>query len=203
MLSAASQQRGFTIVELLVGITILAMLLMMGAPALGTYLQNSKIASAASTYFQGIQMARAEAIRRNVRAEFVLTDTPVSTANIANVAAPAVNGGSWIVRATVGPGVFALLDAKAGMEGESSSAAPYLQVTGAAVAPAVFDGRIAFNGFGGTATGAAYLIDIKNPAAGVCVADGGTIRCRRITVSPGGQIQACDPGAPVGDSRAC
>jgi prepilin-type N-terminal cleavage/methylation domain len=203
VLSAASEQRGFSIVELLVGITILAMLLGLGAPALGTYLQNSKLGSAASNYFQGIQMARAEAIRRNVRAEFVLTDTPVSTANIANVVAPAVNGGNWIVRATVGPGVFALLDAKSAAEGEGSSLANYVQVTGTAAAPAVFDGTIAFNGFGATATNAAYSIDIKNPAAGLCVADGGTLRRRRITVSPGGQIQACDPAAPVGDSRAC
>jgi len=203
VLSAASQQRGFTIVELLVGITILAMLLALGAPALGTYLQNAKLGSATSNYFQGIQMARAEAIRRNVNAEFVLTDTPVSTANIANVVAPAVNGANWIVRASAGAGLFTLLDAKAGGEGEGSSVANALQITGAAVAPAVFDGRIAFNGFGATANGAAYTIDVKNPSAGVCVADGGTLRCRRITVSPGGKIHACDPVAPVGDSRAC
>ena len=197
------QQRGFTLVELLVGLTLLAVLLGLGVPAMGTYLQNSKLASAAAGYFSGVQTARTEAIRRNVRTEFVLTDTPVSTADIANAAAPAVNGRNWVVRAASGAGFAPALDAKAAAEGEGSGAAQAVQVAGSASAPAVFDGRIPFNSFGATADGAAYSIDITNPAAGTCAASGGTIRCRRITVSPGGQIMACDPAAPAGDSRAC
>ena len=52
MLSAAAQ-RGFTIVELLVGVTLLAVLLGLGVPAMGTYLQNSKLANAAASYYTG------------------------------------------------------------------------------------------------------------------------------------------------------
>ena len=197
-------QRGFTLVELLVGLTLLALLLGLGVPAMGTYLQNSKLASAAASYYSGLQMARTEAIRRNVRTEFVLTDTPVSTANLANVAGADVSGRNWLVRAASGA-EFAVVEAKPGAEGDGSAGAAAIQVTGAASAPAVFDGRIAFNGFGGTADGAPYWIDISNPAAGTCVQGGGKVRCRRITVSPGGQIAACDPAAAAsaGDSRAC
>ncbi|MEO8311453.1 MAG: prepilin-type N-terminal cleavage/methylation domain-containing protein [Caldimonas sp.] len=199
------QQRGFTLVELLVGMTLLAVLLGLGVPAMGTYLQNSKLASAASSYFSGLQMARTEAIRRNALSEFVMTDTPVSTGNLANVVAPAVAGRNWIVRAASGVGTFMMVEAKSGAEGDGSAAAAALVVAGSASAPAVFDGRVPFNGFGGTADGAPYAIDISNPAAGTCVQAGGKIRCRRITVSPGGQIAACDPAASAsaGDSRAC
>ena len=197
------QQRGFTLVELLVGLTLLGVLLGLGVPAMGTYLQNSKLASAAASYFSGVQMARTEAIRRNVRTEFVLTDTPVSTADIANAAAPAVNGRNWVVRAASGAGFDTAIETKAAAEGEGSGAAQAIQVAGSASAPAVFDGTIPFNGFGATADGAAYSIEITNPAGGTCAASGGSMRCRRITVSPGGQIMACDPAAPAGDSRAC
>ena len=201
---SALNQRGFTIVELLVGLTLLAVLLGLGVPAMGTYLQNSKLASAASSYYSGLQMARTEAIRRNVRTEFVLTDTPLTTANLANVAGADVSGRNWLVRAASGA-EFAMVEAKAGAEGDGSAATAAIQVTGSASAPAIFDGRIPFNGFGGTADGAPYAIDISNPAAGTCVQGGGKIRCRRITVSPGGQIAACDPAAAAsaGDSRAC
>lgn len=204
MLSAAAE-RGFTIVELLVGMTLLAVLLGLGVPAMGTYLQNSKLASAASSYFSGLQMARTEAIRRNALAEFVLTDTAVSTGNVANTAVPAVAGRNWVVRAASGVGTFALVEVKAGAEGDGSAAGAAIVATGSASAPAVFDGRIPFNGFGRTANNAPYAIDITNPAAGTCVQGGGKIRCRRITVSPGGQIAVCDPAvaASGGDSRAC
>lgn len=202
MLSAVAQ-RGFTLVELLVGITLLAVLLGLGVPAMGTYLQNTKLASTAASYYTGLQTARAEAIRRNVRTELVLTDTAISVGNLGNVVAPAISGRNWVVRAASGVGNFLAVEAKAGAEGEGSATAAAIQVTGSASAPAVFDGRIPFNGFGATADGAPYQIDISNPAAGTCVRLGGKIRCRTITVSPGGQIASCDPAAATGDSRAC
>jgi len=199
---SAFPQRGFTMVELLVGITILAMLLALGAPAMGTYMQNSKLGSAASSYTSGAQLARAEAIRRNVRTELVLTDQPIAPGDIANLAVAAPTGRNWVARAASGAS-FLLLEARAGSEGEGSIVGNHVQISGAASAPGVWTGLIPFNGFGATADGAAYSIDIKNPSAGVCLADGGKIMCRRITISPGGQIVACLPGLPAGDSRAC
>jgi type IV fimbrial biogenesis protein FimT len=194
---------GFTLVELLVGVTIVGVLLALGAPALGTYLQNSKLANAAASYYGGIQSARTEAIRRNVLTQFVLTDTPLSTADLANAVAPSTTGRNWVVRAASGAGNFVQVDAKDATESEGSGAAAALQITGAA-SGVVFDGTMSFNGFGRTTAGESYALDIKNPMAGVCKADGGEIRCRRITVSPGGQIAACDPAASAaGDSRAC
>jgi type IV fimbrial biogenesis protein FimT len=197
----APHARGFTLVELLVGITLLAVLLGLGAPAMSTYLQNSKLASAAASYFNGLQVARTEAIRRNVRTEFVLTDTPVSTADLANALTPVATGKNWVVRAASGAaaGTFeAAIDAKDGAEG-SGGPGTAIQVSTSA------SGVIAFNGFGATADQAPYSIEITNPAAGACVEMGGPIRCRRINISPGGQIHACDPAASavIGDNRAC
>lgn len=203
MLTAVAQ-RGFTIVELLVGMTLLAVLLALGVPAMSTYLQNSKIASAASSYYTGLQTARAEAIRRNVRTEFVLTDTPVSTSDLANTLVPATSGRNWVVRAASGA-AFVTVEAKSGAEGDGGPAGPAIQVAGSASAPAVFDGTVPFTGFGATFGNAAYAIDISNPAAGACLLSSGNVRCRRVVVSPGGQIAACDPAAAAsaGDSRAC
>ena len=202
--------RGFTLVELLIGMSIIAVLALLGAPAMGTFLQNSKLSSAAASYYAGIQLARAEAIRRNVEAQFVLTNTPVTTANLPNALALTVNGPNWVVRVGSGPGspppafLPAAVEAKSGLEGESATIAPAIQVVGAGVGATVFDGRVRFNGFGTPPAlpgggNEAYVIDISNPAAGPC----GPIHCRRITISPGGQVASCDLSAAAGDSRAC
>ena len=195
---------GFTLVELMIGVTLVGVLLALGAPALGTYLQNSKLASAAANYYAGLQTARAEAIRRNQPVEFVLTESAVNAAGAEGSVVPDVNGRSWLVRALVDPAgpTFALIDAKAAGEGEGQTA-PSVQV--AASGPTGFAGAITFNGFGGTTVPMAYRIDITNPSGGTCVtgSPSGPMRCRQLNVTPGGQITACDPAAPSGDSRAC
>lgn len=195
-------RRGFTLIEVLVTMSILALLLALAAPAMGTYVQNSKLAAVTSSIYAAVQTARAEAIRRNVQAQFVLTDTPVSTADIANTLVPAVAGRNWVVRAASGA-AFEPIESKAGAEGAATTVAPAVQVAGAASAPVAFDGTIPFNGFGQPPTGVRYALEISNPSGGLCAVAGGPIRCRRIVVSAGGQITACDPAAPAGDSRAC
>lgn len=205
-----ARRRGFTLVELLVCLAVVALLALLAAPAMGTYLQNSKLANAAASYHSGIQNARAEAIRRNVETQFVLTDTAITTANLPNALAPSVNGANWVIRVGSAPGspppafLPAPVDAKSGMEGEGSTTAPAIRVLGAGVGATVFDGRIRFNGFGTPPAlpgggNEEYVIDISNPAAGPC----GPIHCRRITISQGGQVASCDLSAPAGDSRAC
>jgi type IV fimbrial biogenesis protein FimT len=204
----ARRHAGFTIIELLIGITILAIVLGLGAPAMGTYLHNAKLASVTASFYAGVQAARTEAIRRNIQSQFVLTDLPLSTAGLANdggLATP--NGRSWVVRAALppppaGPGGFdtRLVDQKSSNEGEGSVVAQSIVVN--CFLPAGCTGAIPFNGFGGTADNQAYQINISNPSAGAC-APGGPVRCRQIRVKPGGQISACDPAAPAGDSRAC
>ena len=205
MLNPHAAGRGFTMVELLVAMAVIATLLAVGLPTMGTYLQNSKLGSATSTIYSALQTARAEAIRRNAPAEFVLTNTPVDTSDIANALTPSVGGRSWIVRAASGA-TFTPVEIKAGTEGEGT-AAPAIVVAGAASAPATFDGRVVFTSLGAsidsTGTPARVTFDITNPTGGLCVAAGGPIRCRRVVVSPGGQISACDPAAIAGDSRAC
>lgn len=186
--------RGFTLVELLVGISLVALLLALGLPSMSQYIQNNKISSAASSYHTGLQLARAEAIRRNVPVEFVMTNgTGVA-------AAPAVGGTNWVVRALPpAPEPAELIDQKIGLEGEG--AATQAIAINVAVAPGGFDGRIPFNGFG-AAPQSPYSIQITNPALGAC-APGGPARCKNINVNAGGQIIACDPIAAPGDSRAC
>lgn len=187
---------GVTLIELLIGISIVAIALALGLPSMSTYIQNNKIGSVVGNYYGGLQMARTEAIRSNDPVEFVMTNATGLGA------APSPVGRNWVVRAVPLAGVQRLIDQKIAAEGEGSVNAA-VQVTVFA-APAGFDGRITFNGFGAP-TDNPYSFDVTNPVLGACVLLGGPARCRRINVTSGGQITACDPAAPpaAGDTRAC
>jgi type IV fimbrial biogenesis protein FimT len=67
-------QRGFSLIELMVGMVIVGILLVLGVPAFSDWVQNSQIRTAAESVLNGLQIARTEAVRRNALVRFSLTD---------------------------------------------------------------------------------------------------------------------------------
>jgi len=63
---------GFSLVELMIGIAILGILLALGVPSYTAWIQNTRIRNAAESIQGGIQLARAEAVRRNTPVQFDL-----------------------------------------------------------------------------------------------------------------------------------
>ncbi|WP_287655570.1 GspH/FimT family pseudopilin, partial [Accumulibacter sp.] len=67
--------RGFSLVELLVGMAILGVLLAIAMPAFSNWLRNARVRTAAESVQNGLQLARAEAVRRNTSVRFQLVTT--------------------------------------------------------------------------------------------------------------------------------
>jgi type IV fimbrial biogenesis protein FimT len=63
---------GFTLLELMVALTITGMLLMLGMPSFTTFLRNSEIRSTAESIGNGLRAARSEATRLNRPVSFTL-----------------------------------------------------------------------------------------------------------------------------------
>ena len=97
MLSAGHQE-GFSIIELSVALTVVAVLLTLGVPSLSGYIQNARLGAAAKSFYTGLQIARAEAVKRNAEVEFVMTDTAVAS-GIENALVADAQGRNWVVRA--------------------------------------------------------------------------------------------------------
>lgn len=210
--------RGFTIIELMVTIAIVAIILMLGVPSFSSLLQNHKLTSAAKSFTEGLQVARTEAIRRNTSVEFVLSSAPLTGVadNDAAGAVQSVTGPNWVVRVPsgTGPVTYAAVEAKAAQD-SSAGTATSVTVVGAVASGApvstTFAGTIAFNGLGvpldnsgSLNTAGAYVLRVENPGGGTCAAAGGQMRCMQIRVRPGGQIQLCDPAVTdARDSRSC
>ena len=68
------RQAGVSLVELLIGIAILAILISFGISSYRSWIQNSQIRNSAESVVNGLQLARAEALRRNAYVRFNLTD---------------------------------------------------------------------------------------------------------------------------------
>jgi type IV fimbrial biogenesis protein FimT len=193
--STAAAPRGVSLIELLVGIAILAIAIAIGAPSFAEWINNSQIRSTAESVQSGLQFARSEAVRRNAVVRMQLTTT------VDNGCAVDKNGTNWVVNmsASTSPATKCGADV-------SDINSPFLLQKGTSVsskASATVSGSqavVAFNGLGRvvdttnptTAIGTS-TINIKS-SRGACAADPiGTLRCLRVVVTPGGQIRMCDP----------
>ena len=198
MLAPRAGMSGVTMIETMISLVIFAGLLGMAAPAFTTWLQNGQIRTAAESLQNGLQLARASAVQRNARVGFHLTTT------LTAACAPNASGPNWVVSVDDPAGAC---DAPV-----SDTAAPRLIGSrsandGTRNAVIVADqASISFNGLGrrvNAGTAANLNVDITNPNGGSCVAAGGEMRCLRVFVSAGGQVQMCDPSFAASDTRGC
>lgn len=184
-------QHGFTLIELMVGVSIMAMILYFMIPSMGAWMQSSQIRSATESIQGALQLARAEAVQRNTNVELVLTSV-----------AGGGNSTDWLVRCVTpsatcpGTGqVETFIQERTGREGS-----PNATVT---LNPAM--SAIVFSGTGRITPLPAgnIAIDVGHQRANSCLTDGGDYRCLRLILAPGGQMRMCDPAVTAPNPRAC
>lgn len=70
-------QRGFTVVELMIGLLVAAILLAVGVPSFQTMIRNNRLATATNLFVTDLTLARSEAIKR-ARNAFVTAGAPAA-----------------------------------------------------------------------------------------------------------------------------
>lgn len=195
-----------SLIELLIGLAIMALLIMIGLPNMSTWLNNSKIRTAGETMLAGLTLARTEAVRRNQIVRFQMVD------NLTSGCAISISGADWVVSMDDPTGACdaaasdpaptdpppRIIQKRSGSEGTTS-----------VVLAATTAGTVHFNGLGRVTSpgGAANMtqLAISNPSGGTCEhVDGGNMRCLRIDISVGGEARMCDPAVTdATDPRIC
>jgi type IV fimbrial biogenesis protein FimT len=202
--AGAMLNRGFSLIELMITLTVLGIVLMIALPNMGTWLQNTQIRTSAEAMQSGLQLARAEALKRNTTVRFQLVDTLTSACALSGT------GRSWVV---------SLADASGACDQDASDTlAPQIiqkrssaEGSPNAVVTATGGSSVWFNGLGRlvqppTAPAAFSQINITNPSTGACKTTAGNepMRCLRITVNSGGTVRMCDPAVDdASDPRKC
>lgn len=191
-------QRGVSLIELMIGVAIAAMLFALGAPNFSAFIQNSKIRNAAEAIQNGLSLARVEAVRRNTSVQFVLG-----------------TGSSWTVGCeTATTDCPASIQSRSTAEGSTNAAVATTEVaasTNVINTTPTFTDTLGFNGLGGITSvtlpaGSNAIFNITNPNGGACAVADGPMRCLRVVVTSGGQVRMCDPALTISkptDPQAC
>jgi type IV fimbrial biogenesis protein FimT len=90
-------QRGFTLVELMITLAIVALVLTLGVPTFQESFRNYRVTSLTNQFFTSLNLARSTAIKENVRAVLLKFDTSVTP--VPGTLPPAAGGfeRGWIV----------------------------------------------------------------------------------------------------------
>lgn len=198
-------QRGVTLIELLIGVAIFALLMTLAIPNVTQYIQNTYIRTAAESIVSGLQFAKSEALKRNKPVRFQLVNDLSGGCNLA------ANGESWVVSLadptgscatvmddTVTPFILERRNAAEGSANADVSASSSVPLGGNSSV-------LIYNGLGRVSQSNLDRFDrlhISN-STGACLPTG-KMRCLDIIITAGGDGRVCDPTVTVTtDSRYC
>ena len=166
--------RGVTLIELMITISVLALLITLALPSYRNWIQNTQIRTAGEAIHSGMQLARAEAVRRNTTVQLVMG---ASTDWIVSVISPAEQ-----------------------IQARPAADSPNATVT---VTPAGAT-TVTFSGLGRVTpnqdippSNSIQQIDINTSVT----ID--SPRPLRIVVGTGGNVRFCDPAVAAPDPRTC
>ena len=183
--------RGFTIVELLVTIALLALLLGLAMPSFTTWVRNAQVRTVSDALQNGLRLAQAEAVRRQRQVVFFRTNE--STCN--NATAAADDGAFWAVRSVPLIAGDAVETVQCGQLGDVASGAA---IAGAAALCFNAGGRQVANADPGIG-GPACALDASGTSS-FDVTSSHADRPLRVLVTLGGSVRLCDPAKTLSAS---
>jgi type IV fimbrial biogenesis protein FimT len=173
-----AKSAGFTLIELLVAVMVLIVLVGLGMPSFLQMLRNSEMRAAAEGVANGLQRARAEAVSKNAKIQFVLG-----------------SGTSWTVDYVTKPvSTDPVIDSR-----ESNEGSPHALLVAVAADLSTAATTVTFNQLGQVvantpASPSIAQITLTAPAGNQTL---------RVTVGVGGNTRVCDPGVSSPNVRAC
>ncbi len=183
MRCAQKMRNGFSLIELMIVVSILGITAALAAPSFASWIADTKTRPIAEAIQNGVRLAQGEAVKRSVRVQFVLTDN----APIAAGVAASATGKNWVIQTMqrANPGTVDEFLQGASLGSVSSTS---LVTASAAV--------VTFNSFGRVEVPAQDVTyALTNPKGS---------RSLNVIVSRSGSVRMCDPASNgTGNQLAC
>lgn len=190
------RRSGFTLVEMIVVVAIMALLAALATPSMIGWVRNNKIRTVSDSLQNGLRLAQSEATRRSRQVVFSLTDDKPSASGYT----AKTDGNNWAINTVTSM-----------TSGETSAfvEAGILRDVGSNVvisgpAAICFNslGRIVANASPGVTSAACSLPATAVYSYTVQMSDSVTgDRPLRVTVALGGQVRLCDPARTLSGSQ--
>lgn len=177
--------RGFTLIEMMVTVTLAAILLALAMPSLTTWTRNVKVRTVADSLQNGLREAQTEALRRSRQVAFSLTNS----ANPASSLTATANGSNWSINIVKSALDAANVYIESGVLADVGSG---VQITGPVAVCFNSVGRLVTNTDTGI-TGANCQVPTGTPPVQTYdITITGADRPLRVLVALGGQVRMCD-----------
>ena len=181
---------GFTMVELMVTIALLAILLAMATPSFTTWIRNAQVRTVSDALQNGLRLAQSEAVRRHRQVVFFRTNQAACDTAITADA----GGAFWSVRALP----LVVGDAAEAVQcGVLSDVAEGVAIAGAAALCFNSGGRQVANANPGV--GEACALDASGTST-FDLTSTNADRPLRVLVALGGSVRMCDPAKTLSAS---
>ena len=209
MRAPAFARQGFTLIEMLVAVTVLGLMLMATMPSATSWVRNLRLRALSESVLSGLQLARAEAVRRNTLVSFWLVNQSDPSV-MDNSCTLSSTGTAWVVSLDNPAGKCDVATSNTttprivASRGAAQGAANSLRVRAYQIDGSTAANAVTFNGFGRTTTritGTAAVALIKVDYASAADGD----RPLWILISPSGTVTMRDPNSaiPSTDPRYC
>jgi type IV fimbrial biogenesis protein FimT len=181
---------GFTLIEMMVTITLMSILTMLAMPSFTTWVANNKVRTVSDSLQNGLRFAQSEALRRSRPMVFSLTSSAAPDKSLSAVD----NGGNWSINVSKSSLDAGSVFVQAGVLSDVASG---VSITGGAAICFNAMGRLAAN----TDTGVNGASCNTDASVFVYRIDAiGADRPLQVLVGLGGQVRMCDPARKLADS---
>jgi type IV fimbrial biogenesis protein FimT len=183
----AARTAGFTLIEMLVTITLMALLMALAMPSMSAWVRNTKVRTVSNALQDGLRQSQAEALRRSRQVVFSLTNSSAPQTSLTAVA----NGSNWSINTV--PSMTAGETSTFIEAGVLSAVGSGVQIAGPAAICFNSIGRLVANASSGVTGATCTLPTTTPPVQSYNITLTGADRPLRVLVALGGQVRMCDP----------